>query len=121
MGNTTHEVILLREKLLTGEFLGPALATTGYILDGVLPFIPPVSRGIKTPAQGRKTVQEQVTAGVDQIKIYSGLERDVFLAIADETEKHGLKLVGHVPESVYIGEAASSGQKVVSTCSVLAR
>ena len=49
-------------------------------------------------------------AGVDQIKVYSKLEKDVYLAILDEAHKHGYKAVGHVPEGVYIEEAAAAGQ-----------
>jgi len=48
---------------------------------------------------------------VDQIKLYSRLEKDVFMAIVDEANKHGLKPVGHVPETVYLEDAAKAGQK----------
>jgi imidazolonepropionase-like amidohydrolase len=55
-------------------------------------------------------VRQQVLAGVDQIKVYSDLEKDVYLAIIAEALLHGLKPVGHVPEAVYIEEAARVGQ-----------
>ncbi|MGD2294416.1 MAG: amidohydrolase family protein [Candidatus Aminicenantes bacterium] len=111
MGNTTPQAILTREKLKKGELLGPEMVTTGRILDGVPPFVPPVSSGIPTPEKGREAVNKLAGAGVNQIKVYSGLERDVFLAIVDEAKRKGLKTVGHVPETVYIEEAASVGQK----------
>jgi len=111
LGNTTSQAVSLREKLEKGEILGPEMMITGRILDGVPPFIPPVSTGIATPDQGRAAVQKLASAGVDQIKVYSGLERDVFLAIIDEANKIGLKTVGHIPETVFIEEAAQAGQK----------
>jgi imidazolonepropionase-like amidohydrolase len=43
------------------------------------------------------------------IKVYSKLDRDVFLAILDEANKRALKVVGHVPDSIYIEEAAAAG------------
>jgi imidazolonepropionase-like amidohydrolase len=43
------------------------------------------------------------------IKVYSRLEVDTFLAILDEAQELGLKVVGHVPESIYIEEAAAAG------------
>lgn len=111
MGNTNKQALTLREKLKKGEILGPEMMTTGKILDGVPPFIPPISVGCKTPEQGREAVRKQIKAGVDQIKVYSRLETDVFLAIVDESHKHGVKPVGHVPESVYIEDAAAVGQR----------
>jgi imidazolonepropionase-like amidohydrolase len=43
------------------------------------------------------------------IKVYSKLDKDVFLAILDEAERSGLKVVGHVPDSIYIEDAAAAG------------
>jgi imidazolonepropionase-like amidohydrolase len=54
-------------------------------------------------------VRHQAEAGVDQIKVYSKLDKDVFLAIVDEARKVGLKVVGHVPDSIEIEEAAVAG------------
>ena len=111
MGNPTQKVIGLREKLEKREILGPEMIVTGSILDGDPPFIPSVSIVCKTPGEGRAAVRLQAEAGVDQIKVYSRLEKDVFLAIVDESIRLGLKPVGHVPEAVYLEEAAEAGQK----------
>jgi imidazolonepropionase-like amidohydrolase len=43
------------------------------------------------------------------IKVYSRLSRDAFLAILDEAKVLGLKVVGHVPETVSIEDAAAAG------------
>jgi imidazolonepropionase-like amidohydrolase len=43
------------------------------------------------------------------IKVYSRLTRDEFLAILDEAKALGLKVVGHVPETVSIEDAAAAG------------
>jgi imidazolonepropionase-like amidohydrolase len=56
-------------------------------------------------------VRQQAEAGVDEIKVYSKLDKDVFLAIVDEAQKAGLKVVGHVPDSIGIEEAAAAGLK----------
>jgi hypothetical protein len=47
---------------------------------------------------------------VDQIKVYSRLQRAVYLAIVDEAHQHGLKAVGHIPISVSLEEAMEAGQ-----------
>jgi imidazolonepropionase-like amidohydrolase len=111
MGNSTNEVIALRNKLKNKEILGPEMIATGSILDGNPPQIPHISIPCGTPEEGRKAVRKQVEAGVDQIKVYSGLKKEVFLAIADEANKLGVKPVGHIPESIYIEDAANAGLK----------
>jgi imidazolonepropionase-like amidohydrolase len=64
-------------------------------------------------AQGRQAVAEQQQRGVDFIKVYSRLPRDVYFAIADEARKRGLPFEGHVPESVTAAEASDAGQKSI--------
>jgi imidazolonepropionase-like amidohydrolase len=64
---------------------------------------------IITPEDGRAAVRQQAEAGVDMIKVYSLLDRDVFLAIIDEAHKYGLKVVGHIPDSIYLEDAVAAG------------
>lgn len=109
MGMPNEYILNLRDGLNRGEMLGPEMIATGAILDGYPPLIPLISLGIQTPEEGRANVIKQVEAGVDMIKVYSRLDRDVFLAILDEAEKYGLKVVAHLPETVYIEDAAEAG------------
>ena len=108
-GMPNEYILPLRDKLNRGETLGPELITTGAILDGDPPIIPSISVGIKTPEQGRAEVRKQAAAGVDMIKTYSRLDKDVFLAIIDEAKKYELKVVTHLPESIYLEDAAAAG------------
>lgn len=108
-GMPNEYILPLRDKLNRGETLGPELITTGAILDGDPPIIPSISVGIKTPEEGRAEVRKQAAAGVDMIKTYSRLDKNIFLAIIDEAKKLNLKVVTHLPESVYIEEAAAAG------------
>jgi imidazolonepropionase-like amidohydrolase len=108
-GMPNDYILKLRDELNRGATLGPEMITTGAILDGTPPIIPSISLGIKTPEEGRAAVRTQAEAGVDMIKVYSRLDRDVFLAILDEAKKYGLKVVAHLPESVYIEDAAAAG------------
>lgn len=108
-GMPNEYILPLRDELNRGNVLGPELTTTGAILDGDPPIIPSISVGIKTPEDGRAEVRKQAEAGVDMIKTYSRLDKDVFLAIVDEAKKHDLKVVAHLPESIYIEDAAAAG------------
>jgi len=109
MGMPNDDILPLRDSLNQGETLGPEMVATGFILDGDPPLIPQISLGIKTPEAGRLVVRQQVEAGVDMIKVYSTLDKDLFLAILAEAHTHGLKVVGHVPDSIYIEQAAEAG------------
>ncbi len=109
MGLPTEAVLPLRDELNRGDMLGPEMVATGALLDGVPPLIPSISIGAATPEEGQEAVRRQAAAGVDMIKVYSRLEKDTFLAIVDEAQALGLKAVGHVPESIYIEEAAAAG------------
>lgn len=109
MGMPTEDVLPLRDELNRGDVLGPEMVATGALLDGVPPLVPDISIGVDTTEDGREAVRQQATAGVDMIKVYSRLEKDTFLTILDEAQKLGLKVVGHVPESIYIEEAAAAG------------
>jgi imidazolonepropionase-like amidohydrolase len=108
-GMPNEYILPLRDELNRGETLGPEMIATGWVLDGYPPLIPPVAVGIKTPEEGREAVRKQVEAGVDMIKVYSKLDKDVFLAILDEAKKLGIKVVGHVPDTIYIEDAARAG------------
>jgi imidazolonepropionase-like amidohydrolase len=108
-GMPNEYILRLRDELKSGQMLGPELITTGAILDGDPPIIPSISVGIKTPEDGRAEVRKQAAAGVDMIKTYSRLDKDVFLAIVDEAKNQNLKVVSHLPESIYIEDAAAVG------------
>jgi imidazolonepropionase-like amidohydrolase len=110
MGSPTGQAIQLREALRQGTLLGPEMITTGSILDGNPPQIPQISIACSSAEQGRDVVRQQARAGVDQIKVYSDLDRVVYLAIVDEARRQGLKPVGHVPETISIEETAAAGQ-----------
>ncbi len=113
MGMPNEYILGLRDQLNRGETLGPEMVTTGAMLDGVPPLIPTISMGVKTPEEGRAAVRQQAEAGVDMIKVYSRLDKDAFLAILDEAEGLGLRVVGHVPDTINLEEAAQAGLKSI--------
>jgi imidazolonepropionase-like amidohydrolase len=109
MGMPNEYILKLRDELNRGETFGPEMIASGAVLDGNPPQLPSISIGISTPEEGRSAVYAQAEAGVNMIKVYSSLDKDVFLAIADEAQKLGLMVVGHVPDSIYIEDAVAAG------------
>jgi len=108
-GMPTSDALEIRDSLRRGLLTGPEIVVTGAILDGDPPLIPAISVTAATPQAARAAVRQLATAGVDMIKVYSCLDRDSLFAILDEADALGLKVVGHIPESVSIRDAASAG------------
>ena len=71
-------------------------------------------------AQGRAVVDQQQQHGADFVKVYSGLPRNVYFAIADEAKKRGIPFEGHVPEAVSAAEASRAGQKSIEHLTLVA-
>ncbi len=107
-GGYTDQMIALRRSLETWETFGPELICTGAIVDGPNP-IWPFSEACATPKDGLGAVKRLAEAGVDQIKVYSGLRPDVFRVIVEEAHRRGLAVTGHIPVDVPLGLALQVG------------
>ncbi len=101
-----------RQQIEAGSLLGPRLYFCGPMLDGG-EAEPPALRAIASPNEGRRAVRELTASGADFIKVLSRLDRESYLAIADETKKQGLALVGHVPNVLSARQASEAGQRSI--------
>jgi imidazolonepropionase-like amidohydrolase len=101
-----------RDEIARGARDGPTLVTSGRIIDGDPP-IWPTSAAIITPEQGREEVRAQKKAGYDWIKVYNGLSLASFEAIVAEAKAQGLPVAGHVPATVGIERAITSGMRTI--------
>ena len=111
-GAPTGVILELRRQAEAGEVLLPRIVCTGAIIDGNPP-VWPFSEACDEPAEARAAVGKLAEAGVDQIKVYSLLKKDVYLAAVEETHARGLKATGHVPVDVDFDEALAAGQDCV--------
>jgi imidazolonepropionase-like amidohydrolase len=98
-----------QKEVEDGRRVGPRFVFAGPILDGPKPFWPG-SIPVGDAEAGRKAVRDLKSKGVDFIKVYTGLPRDAYFAIADEAKKQGLRFAGHVPTSLTALEASDAGQ-----------
>ena len=108
MGNDLDEILRLREATASGELLGPRIFAAGPILDDP-PGDWPLRMRVTNADGGRAAVQLLKRRGVDLIKVHNFTPRDAFFAIADEAQRQGLRLAGHVPLKVTIEEAIEAG------------
>lgn len=108
-GAPTQAILALREQARSGDALLPRIICTGAIIDGDPP-VWPFSIPCDEPDEARAAVRELAAAGVDQVKVYSLLKPEVYVAAIDEAHKLGLKATGHVPMAVTLDEAIAAGQ-----------
>lgn len=98
----------IRSEIENGEIVGPMMYSSGPIVDGK-PAMWPGSSEADTPEKGREIVRQHKEAGADFIKVYSFLDKDVYMAIADECKKQGIAFSGHIPTKVTLEEAIDAG------------
>ena len=96
-----------REEIMAGKLIGPRMVIAGSNFTG------PPGRGksiiVTSEDEGRRLVRKAKEEGGDFITVGIYTQRDVYFAIADEANKLGLPVVGHVPYSVTLIEASDNG------------
>jgi imidazolonepropionase-like amidohydrolase len=116
MGSPLSEldnIIRWRNETADGRLLGPRIVAAGPIVDGAVPMFPNISIGAGSESDGRQIVDMLKARGVDFIKVYSGIDRDTYFAIAEEARAQSIPFAGHVPDSVTAAEASDAGQKSI--------
>jgi imidazolonepropionase-like amidohydrolase len=110
MGSALDPVLEARDAIAAHRLLGPRMVVSGPMLDG------PTSSykaaiAITTPTSGRQAVDMLHDRGVDFIKVQSGVPRDAYFAIAEETRRDHIEFEGHVPDAIRASEAIAAGQR----------
>ena len=107
------------EEVEAGRLMGPRILAVasfpvngpgGTGLGGIRPEEPSFF-GAATPEDARELARYLKRQGVDLIKIYTGMPRDSFFALADEANKLGLQFGGHKPSAVSAIEASNAGMR----------
>ncbi|MBZ5524778.1 MAG: amidohydrolase family protein [Acidobacteriia bacterium] len=112
MGGDLDTLLEWRKEISAGTLIGPRMIIAGPMLDSPKSRFPS-SLSIATPEEGRKAVNDLKAKGVDFIKVQSFVQRDAYLAVADECKKQKLTLAGHVPDVMRASEAVDAGQKSI--------
>jgi hypothetical protein len=100
----------IRNDLSRRKLVGPRFgAVAGKILDGPGTQLN-VAVPVADPIEARQIVRFFKQGGVDFIKVYNRLSRDVYLAIVDEAKKQKLPVAGRVPFELTAAQVSDSGQ-----------
>jgi imidazolonepropionase-like amidohydrolase len=110
LGSSSLDAILaLREEVREGTRLGPRVVVAGKVLDGAPMVFPPDAIEVRTPEDGRRAVESLASQGVDMIKAYEMLQRDVFIAVVEAAKERRLRVAAHPPLSMDAGEVSDAG------------
>lgn len=97
----------LRDKVKSGEILGPALYLAGPSFTGN------GASAVLTPAAAEARVRQQKAEGWDLLKVHPGLKRDVYDAMAKTADEVGIRFAGHIPADVGLVHAMQKKQETV--------
>ena len=110
MGGYIDALKRWRDEVASGALLGPRMVIGGPVVDGPDPSHPDHSLVVHNATEGRQAVDTLKREGADFVKVYDGVPRDAYFAIAEEAKAQRLPLVGHVPEAIRPSEASRAGQ-----------
>ncbi|HQR92164.1 MAG: amidohydrolase [Sphingobacteriia bacterium 35-40-8] len=83
-----------RNEMAKGAVIGPRMALAAMIDGGT-----GQGRKVNTPEDGRQAVRSAKAEGYEFIKVYAYLNPATYFAIIEESQKQGLKVIGHIPDS----------------------
>lgn len=101
-----------RDRVASGDLLGPRIVTAGPILDGDPP-LRDDNLSLSGPKAARAAVREQAARGYDFVKVYTNLSRRAYAAVAEEAAAQGLPMAGHLPRGVDLERAMTAGHASV--------
>jgi imidazolonepropionase-like amidohydrolase len=117
MGGDLRALQDWRRAIASGALLGPQIVAAGPMLvpaprPGKAKSTDPSVLEVGTPEEARAAVDQLQKQGADFIKVIQ-LSREAYFAVAEESKKKGIALVGHIPTGVTASEASAAGQKSV--------
>ncbi|HJR57916.1 MAG TPA: amidohydrolase family protein [Vicinamibacterales bacterium] len=110
MGGPLERVLDLRARAARGDLAGPRILTPGPFVDGPGEASAMFRRLADAPAAAVE-VPALAGAGVDFIKVQSGLEPGMHSALARAARAANVPLAGHIPVAMTAEEILASGQR----------
>ncbi|MBT6812477.1 MAG: amidohydrolase family protein [Anaerolineae bacterium] len=108
------EHIALRERIKSGEILGPRLILNRMV-DGVgEAWPPPINTQVATPEEARQIVIDSKDAGYDGMKVYNSLDQECYNAILTTAKKLDMPVVGHIPNALSVEHILGAGQNLIA-------
>jgi imidazolonepropionase-like amidohydrolase len=121
MGGNITSLRMTRQKIESGEKVGPHLFYTGNVLDGSPPVAPPMSFIVDSPQEAAGAVEFLISQGADSIKIYNNITEPVLDAIVKAAKRAGKPVGGHVPKALSLKRSIELGFNFVEHGAIRSR
>jgi imidazolonepropionase-like amidohydrolase len=108
----TNVAIAIRDRVAAGEIDGPTIYTAGDILDRARAY-DGLTRPVETEADVEREVAAQAAAGVDFVKVYANMPRELVAAAIRAAHQHHVRVIGHLQATSWT-EAARLGIDAIS-------
>ncbi len=96
VGNELAWILGERERHAEDLSAGPAILCCGHLLDGPRVYWPQMGRAHGTPGEIVDSVRLHADTGVDQIKLYAGVDPPLLKAAIDAAHESGKFVVAHL-------------------------
>ncbi|MCE9591852.1 MAG: amidohydrolase family protein [Planctomycetes bacterium] len=96
VGNDLEWILRQRELHAGDPLMGPAILCCGHLHDGARRNWPRMGKANADEAALRESIKHHVSRGVDQIKLYAGLNLEMLTAGVDESHKRGKFVLAHL-------------------------
>lgn len=108
LGNDPVPLKRLSDQFDSGVLLGPHVVKAGLI-DGRGPYAGPTKSLVATPAEAEEAVDAFAALGYPMVKLYSSMSTDAARAAIARAHARGLRVGGHLPAGLTMGEAVALG------------
>ncbi|HLT34820.1 MAG TPA: amidohydrolase family protein, partial [Enhygromyxa sp.] len=99
----------VRDKVGSGEWLGPDMYLAGHLLDGPEATLPGGSLPIASLEAVAAAVEAEHDRGYDYIKVYDNLPPEFFWRVLEVAESLDMAVVGHAPLALSLSDILGSG------------
>jgi len=108
------EHIALRERIKSGEILGPRLILNRMIDGAGQSWPPPINTQVATPEDAHQVVIDSKEAGYDGMKVYTFLNQECYDAILTTAKELSMPVAGHIPNALSVEHIIAAGQNLIA-------
>jgi Amidohydrolase family len=121
MGGSITSLRMTRQRIESGETVGPHLFYTGNLLDGSPPVWPPMSFIVDSADEAKSAVDFLVSQGADSIKIYNNITEPVLAAVVKAAKPANKPVGGHVPKAMSVRRSIELGFNFIEHAAIRSR
>jgi len=112
-GGRMLELRRWRREIEAGHRPGPRMIISGPLLERSGTRRVGNSIAVDNEQDAESAIRGLEQAKVDFVKVYDGLSREAFFAIASEAQQRNMPFVGHVPDALSPIEASNAGMRSI--------